>query len=635
MDMLYKNQNKCNTAFNNINMTGGVTYKIGIYGGHLSPTNGQTDNRVSVGGVDFVQLGNCTDVPVISVVDPIPLNHNDTSVTVGTVDQTATAVTLYDTSTTPITPLATNSSPTSPTTVITLAPGQLISGHTIAAAQTMPVNSVSTEGCPNNSATVDACSQVPTLAVDCVLMPGDTSIRVTGVDAARAEAVTIWDVSTTPATELKTQTYAVPPGPGNTTVTLTGVPALTANHRIAATQTIRTIRGCIPAVGITPGACSQIPPARIAGLVEAGASAVKVSGVSPWAELVSVNVYDLDGATPATPIGTAGAGSVVNGMAIVNVSPTLVLGHRLRALQTVNSLNGTPLTGCTADARTNHVKNSWIIEDFQRGVPAVPSDPWTGLFNTWYDVLGTAWSDAAATGGNPPGGTPGGAVPNLMASDLSGASTCMGILDGGSWNGVYAKYEAVVPAPDAEPNSNKYYLQIDMLVDERPSASTTWTDKYQAGVIVNGTPVNGYPTGIVANGADMAVGNYTGQLTTGQDGFFNETTPAIRVLTDTFVANENDSLLIAFSKQVSDYGPSGGDNGGRPAMLVDNIRLIRGQRPCLPSDVKAVSIKGPLEDGATQVLISGISQDPVAAAVSVYKYTPSPDTWTLLGTANP
>lgn len=57
MDMNYKNNGVWNTAFAAVPMTAGTTYKLGIYGGHMS-LNAAPDpsNRVSVGAAQFTAV---------------------------------------------------------------------------------------------------------------------------------------------------------------------------------------------------------------------------------------------------------------------------------------------------------------------------------------------------------------------------------------------------------------------------------------------------------------------------------------------------------------------------------------------------------------------------------------------------
>jgi len=51
MDMYYKNAGVWNLAFDDVVLTAGTTYKVGIYGGHAS-TSG-LDNRVAIGAAQF------------------------------------------------------------------------------------------------------------------------------------------------------------------------------------------------------------------------------------------------------------------------------------------------------------------------------------------------------------------------------------------------------------------------------------------------------------------------------------------------------------------------------------------------------------------------------------------------------
>ena len=183
-----------------------------------------------------------------------------------------------------------------------------------------------------------------------------------------------------------------------------------------------------------------------------------------------------------------------------------------------------------------------IVSDFSGGVVAVNHPhPDNGGTNasapTYHDISENAFATPSA-------GTLGG-------------SAALKIDDGGFTNGVYSIYSAVVPA------TGLYTLSADMLVNDTETSQMT---AYQMGVIVNGAHRGPNPSKI----ADATiVANYSGPLTSGAlDATTTET-----VTTGSFSANAGDSLLIAFSTDVTSGYDGNAGFWNSASVLVDNIML--------------------------------------------------------------
>jgi hypothetical protein len=199
---------------------------------------------------------------------------------------------------------------------------------------------------------------------------------------------------------------------------------------------------------------------------------------------------------------------------------------------------GVVLAAVAATATTSQAA---IIADFSGGVTAVnhpnPADGGTNaLAPTYHDIS----QDAFAT---PSAGT------------LNG-SPALAIADGGFTNGVYSIYSAVVPA------TGLYTVSADMLVNDTATSQMTL---YQMGVIVNGAHRGANPSKI-ANATIFA--DYTG-LTSG----VLDATTTQNIVTQQFSANAGDSLLIAFSTDVTSGYDSNAGNWNSASVLVDNISL--------------------------------------------------------------
>ncbi len=195
-------------------------------------------------------------------------------------------------------------------------------------------------------------------------------------------------------------------------------------------------------------------------------------------------------------------------------------------------------TGLLATAATTHAA---IIADFSGGVIAVnhpnPANAGTNASApTYHDISDNSFSGATA-------GT------------LAG-SAALRIDDGGFTNGVYSIYSGVVPT------TGTYTVSVDMLVNDTATSGMT---AYQIGVIVNGAHRGANPSKI-ANAAIF--GDYTG-LTAGA----LDTTTIQNVETQQFTAVAGDSLLIAFSSDVTGGYDSNAGNFGGATILVDNIDL--------------------------------------------------------------
>ncbi|MBN1490682.1 MAG: hypothetical protein JXA69_12255 [Phycisphaerae bacterium] len=82
---------------------------------------------------------------------------------------------------------------------------------------------------------------------------------------------------------------------------------------------------CVPS-------CAIVPPVTISGVLVAGQTSVTVTCVDPSPN--AVTVYDLDSATPTTPIGQLTSGFAGTGTEVVPVTP-LVSGHAIVATQSI------------------------------------------------------------------------------------------------------------------------------------------------------------------------------------------------------------------------------------------------------------------------------------------------------------
>ncbi|MAT69241.1 MAG: hypothetical protein CMJ58_06910 [Planctomycetaceae bacterium] len=186
------------------------------------------------------------------------------------------------------------------------------------------------------------------------------------------------------------------------------------------------------------------------------------------------------------------------------------------------------------------VASATLVDDFSGGVTAV-NHPNPGAFGVWYDITTDAFASVAANSGG------------------------MQIDDGGFTNGIYAIYEAVVPA------DGLYTLSADMTIFE-DAANSNGIRAYQLGVAVNGSHrlPGTYPSDIQDLATLSIVGNYAGTLDSGD----NSSNPTETVVTPVFSASAGDNLLIAFSTDL-DTGGFDGNSGtwGSSYVLVDNLTL--------------------------------------------------------------
>lgn len=543
----------------------------------------------------------CSSVPEVGT--KVPHMAGDTKVRVTGIDPTATKVTVY-----------VNGATGSPAWSTTLAGGgasppeadvtvpALVAGQRVNATQTMVVCDPpeSKEGCvATTGPIVGNCAQIAGVTAQPVVVTSDTSVVVTGVDPA-AKAVKVYANGAGPA--LGTLNNPSPAPPDNrVSVPVSG---LQNGQIISATQVLQSVggsganlEGCIPATGPEVGNCNQVPAVSPAGLLGKDQTQVRVSGVSASAS--AVKVYASDGTTD-TLIGTnnapGGASSVV-----VNVSPALALGQTIKATQVVKIEGCMPTTG-------RRVMEVGIIEDFEDPLRFDYAAPTAPQNRVWYNVSNIAWTTLSQL-------SPG---PSPFTSQV------MDVIDGGWTNGVYALYEEVIPV-----NGKTWHLQADMLVDER-NADPDLYRTFQMGVVVNGAHRD--PSATLPD-ITAILGDYLG-LTPLQDGLGIDT--AVQTIyTNSFTAAAGDNLLIAFATTCTGYSVSKTASPGSPGMLIDNIRLVEGEPPCVCGRVGPVTINtGPLEAGQTTVTVNGISTSPMASKVTVYTYDGG-DNWTKLGEVVP
>lgn len=585
-----------------IHLTRGVEYTVV----QSNPTqDGGTGRRLQADSVKWTAgIGNCYDVGAVEPKPPVA--PGDMTVTVQGVNVAATEVRVYeyDPTVTPETNVLIGSGPND------------IDGGDVAVALSSAVKSTHQlkatqvvggyESCLPFTGMQITCDQVPVVQPKVVLVSGDTSVVVTGV---RADAASVKVYSSDGVTATLIGTTSSAPVGGEVTVP---TQALIGGRTIFATQVLGTLEGCTTPQppGIVVNDCNQVAAVAISGLLDAGRTAVYVNGVS--ASATAVKVYANDGATDNL-IGTNN--SPTAGLVAVTVSP-LVAGQTIKATQVVRLESCMPANGA---AGTRVALAAGTIEDFQGTNVASDNFVPTTYERTWYDVGQSAWSDAYFPTG-------------LLAS------RCMRILDGGTaggttTNGVYAVYENIIPA-NAAPGQ-EYHLQVEMLLDENTAdgspADPNQINNYQFGVVVNGAHRTASTT--IAS-ITAPIGIYTGIMTPDKNGL-STGEGSYQVLGGTFTADPGDSLLIAFSSNCNGYAPLAvpASGYGRAGMLVDNIKLNVGPKPCGPEDVPLVSVTSasddiPLEAGKNQVRVIGIND--AATQVDVYEFTP-PSTWDHIG----
>ncbi|HQE41869.1 MAG TPA: hypothetical protein PLM77_01650 [Phycisphaerae bacterium] len=584
-------------------------YKVELFNEVLNTEN-NGGNRVMGDCLRIAKASGCNDTPVVTV--QAPLLDGDTVVTVlgvKTGSPAATEVRVYDLdSATPGTPIATAAASGSASVAVSVP--ALVSGHRIAATQV--VNGV--EGCTCNAPAVTVgCVAVPVPVLGSgdatkpqVLAPGGTTVSVLGVDP-NATAVTVYaDGTQIGIANLNGN------GSSDSKVDVTTTP-LSAGATITARQQIRSCLSDASA-GVVVGDCAQVPAVDVAGMVDEGRTQLRIVGVTDNADAVTIYKQG----TPDQVVTSVTSPTKDGKGAVVVTVPALVLGERYYATQTISSVEG-----CKTSPSLRRVMAAGMIEDFEDLTPATANAQNPPAINP----LNRVWYNASNYGL---------AVTEGSVGTLFG-SKCLRITDNGWTNGLYAVYDQIVPA------DGDYHLQVDMLIDEAGITDPVVLDgitSYFVGVIKNGSH---RPTlGTIAS--CEYVGAYNGPLTPGQDGATE--TQAYVVLTATIPQlAAGDSLLIAFSTDVSSYSISKTFRGTLPAMRVDNIRLNPGPRPCRPEDVPVVSIitpappttPTPLEAGNTQVTVDNI--DPMATEVSVYEYDPAlgvdPSAWVKIGSGIP
>jgi hypothetical protein len=638
------------------NLVAGTTYTVKEMATDQTgiPT---TNSRIQSDAVYWAYDGPCASVPAVGV--KIPVMTGDTVVTVTGIDPNATKVSVYldGNWTTPYSVTLAGGG-NSPATQNVTVPS-LTNNQRVTATQTVPIGTppVDTENCLDATGPlVDDCGQIPAVGVVAGCYAGATTVYVSGVTAPGAAfgnsmevVVYAYDSASATTTQIGSTTS---PTAGVTAVT--GCTPLVAGNVIKAAQRLRGrnlttgILGCTPAGGVTVDACAQLGNVAVKGRVYGGSNRVWVSGLVTGRPDVVAKAYQYDGAA-WQEVGSANANGAAE--AGVDLTTALTTGGTVKARQWVGTLGS-----CDASAPTRYINGVGtttngqayaVVEDFEHTPAGNPNPGANPQERTWYWING-------------PGGQcyyPDAARSPWFDSDTSGyfgstgsPSTIMALRDTGYTNGVYAKYEKVLLA------GQTYHLEVDMLVNEANANAAKAGFRYRAG------PTQSYMIGAAVNGAHRTAdqdsyvaaidaantGQYLG-LTTDQDGYGIDTAVQ-RVYTGPFTAGGQDSdLLIAFSSDLTST-----DNKLHQSdaawltdtnlavttaayMMVDNIRLVEGPPPCLPSNVTKVTVSAsataPLEDGGTKVRVTGIADS--ASLVTVYDYNADTDTWTKLGSVNP
>jgi hypothetical protein len=342
---------------------------------------------------------------------------------------------------------------------------------------------------------------------------------------------------------------------------------------ISARQIARGLESCLPPPVVLIEPC-QVPAVRVVGMVDAGRTVVRVTGVR--SDATAVKVY-----ANGSLIGTNEAPGGESTVAVV-VAP-LVEGQTVKAVQHCRIDSCPP-----ADGRV--VTPAGIIEDFENTV-TIRDDPSFvdgGLYGVWYDAY-----DLAAT--------------SATVSTLFG-SKCLTIWDHGFWNGVYAIYEQVIPA------DGTYHLELEVLIEEPEGSDYDFYNQYQVGAVVNGR--HRLPSGMIDPIA-APVGYYR-CLTPLRDGV-HEIEPR-KVYVPEFTARAGDDLLLAFSTDLLTFiRLKSASPPGQVGMKVDNIRLVPGPSPCLEAPLPTIvaTESSPLEAGGVQVAV-GDGVDALASQLRIY-----------------
>jgi len=577
-------------------MVGGTIYNVVLTNPSLE---GTPTPRLMSDAVKWYIACGCGNVPAVST--QVPHMPGDTVVRVKDIDPTASLVSVYVNGA-----LAGTASPGGAASVDVTLSAPLAANDLVVATQTMLACDppVVVEGCRATTGPLaGTCAQVAAVTALPILIAGDTSVVVSGVDAS-ATAVSVYAGGVGPA--IGVLASPVPAAPDNR-VTVSLSRALADGEVISATQTLQSVggsgltqEGCISGTGPIVGDCNQVGAVRATGMLDAGRTQIWVTDVTAGATAVKVYANEVLVGTNNAP---------TSPMTAVTVTP-LVEGQTIKATQ-VNRLEG-----CMPSAG-HRVMAAGIIDDFQDDIATGNTMPVIGspAERTWYDVADNAYSEA------------------LQREYPTGGSRWLCLADHGWTNGIYAVYDAIIP-PDVTPGS-QYHLTMDMILDERGAVDTDFWGysgaPFEIGVVVNGAH---RPIGTLLSAISPA-GTYPGKMTPQQDGCDIE--PSVMAYSVTLTVNPGDSLLIAFASTCSTYTISkSASPASYPGMLIDNIKLNVGPKPCLPQDVPVVGIAAasasmPLQAGATEVQVTGI--DSTASQVSVYEYTPDPDTWTLIGTA--
>ncbi|MEM7625052.1 MAG: PEP-CTERM sorting domain-containing protein [Planctomycetota bacterium] len=182
-----------------------------------------------------------------------------------------------------------------------------------------------------------------------------------------------------------------------------------------------------------------------------------------------------------------------------------------------------------------------LIDDFSGGVTAVnhpnPADGGTEAFATYYDITNDAFGSASDGGG------------------------FLRIDDGGFTNGVYAIYEAVIPA------DGTYQLEAVFNLEQTNDGVI---DQYEIGAVVNGVHRGANPSDLaVLNPADPGTGIAVIDTDPGVS------LGPITTLTSAFTASAGDNLLVAFSTNLT--GPDFDANTtfwNGSFVTIDDLKLV-------------------------------------------------------------
>ncbi len=338
-----------------------------------------------------------------------------------------------------------------------------------------------------------------------------------------------------------------------------------------------------------------------------------LSPVPAWATGITVAFIDNTDTTAPAPDGAEAVRLYKNNVLVATATPPysdaanrkhvfstaglgLVAGDVLKATQVLGGVESAPSPEVTVVGVT-------VLDDFTTG-PTYTSDPGAGPTydnSRWYGAHQCTFG-------------------SVTSANFTGTSSkALKYSDGGFTNGLYRKFEAVVP------KSGTFRVKADVHVVETGSSGLNGPRAWQLGVTVNGNhrPANNPGCDCVGTNADLgslldaaaivSSPSYQG-LTSGDDTSKGPQT----LVTPEFNANAGDSIVVSFSTAVTGgIGSSGrfrANSGtwGTTYVLIDNLVLVEPE-PC--EQTAAVTVQTPVVAGQTTVTVTNVVAAPEAVTV--------------------